>query len=201
MIGLPTTWTPEQRWPPRCCVPAFLFAALSTRKIVIREPQLLARALGVKVAKGDANPLDLPIAQPSEPSGVSSSHAAQTISNFLRDMNSPIRFRHIKLNEITFGLYEDVLGEALKRGVAAGIGVDCANLYADQAMETSLHVFRVVRLKANEITLVDDSHETRPSEFTLPWIRAERASLAASDGFWLVGNFNDLVLPHTLPFA
>jgi hypothetical protein len=201
MLDLTTPWTLETEWPPQCCVPAFLNAALLAHKVPVVAPAVLPGMLGVRVAPGDVNPLELPVARPSEPPGVTADDASKAIAAILRDLDAPIRFRHVRLKEITFELYENVLEEALRRGLTVGVGVDYAKLAATPRHVSALHVFRITRIMRGEVTLFDDSRECKPSNIHTPWIMVEAAALAVNDGFWLIGPPSDLNFAHAPPYS
>ena len=188
------------RWPPQCCVPAFLYAAIRELGIPFDKPEQLPAMLGVRVVRNDANPLGLLTAETTLSAGISAANAAKAIEIFLRNNATTLRFRHIRLCEITLGLWEDVLREALRRNVIVGIGVDYSVLSGRQSDERSLHVFRVSSIEQSTLTLSDDSGECEPRVFDVPWYAAEHATVAANDGLWLIGSVLSLKLPYTLPY-
>ncbi len=188
------------RWPPQCCVPAFLYAAIIELGIPFDKPEQLPAMLGVRVVRNEANPFGLLTAETTESAGISAASAAKAIEIFLRNNATTLRFRHIRLCEITLGLCEDVLREALRRKVIVGIGVDYSILSGQQSGERPLHVFRVSSIEQSTLTLFDDSGECEPRVIDVSWDAAEHATVAADDGLWLIGSVPSLQLPYTLPY-
>src|SRR5208337_438145 len=188
-------WAPEKGWPPQCCVPAFLYAALKSNGVAVKPPAALPARLGVRVSPGDANPFKLPVAIPPEPSGVTVAEITKRITAILQQLNPDLGFRHLRLKEIPFELYEVFLEKALRIGLTVGVGVNYANfLSARRSRDPTLHVFRVISVITNTVTLFDDSGECKPGKVIENWVTIERAALSADDGFWLVGPQCDLLL-------
>ena len=198
-VNLNTRWVPGAKWPPHCCVAAFVHAALIEHSIPFEAPAALPSLLGIRVDEGDYNPLMLPIAPPGYVSGLTAAEASLTINKLFRELNLEISYRHIPLNEVMLGLTEDVLSSALQRRLVVGLGVNYSHFYCSRAMADALHVFRVTSFTGNRVILFDDSRELDPPTFGKPWREAELASLAISDGLWLIGKVEDLQLPHTMP--
>lgn len=184
----------QNKWPPHCCVPAFVHAALLHYGVSVKVPETLPSILGVVVGPNDANPLALPISR-SQIRGVTASEARQRINQLFIELGLPVRFRHVPLKHIDFGLYEDVLECALARELVVGVGVEYSRLAASE--RRSQHVLRVLRTTNHRVSLFDDSGETEPAHLTAHWDDLERAILAAPDGFWLVGLPEQLALQHT----
>jgi hypothetical protein len=200
IINLETHWTPGDQWPPCCCVPAFVHAALVEQGVEFAAPAALPALLGVQVGKDDFNPLLLPIAPAGHARGITVEAAQISINKLFRELELRIRFRHISFREIMFGLHEDVLHSALGRDLVVGLGLDYSQLDTSRAVDDALHVVRVTGFDGRKVRLSDDSREVLPSHFVEDWNKARRAVLAVPDGFWLIGKSEDLSLPHTLPW-
>ncbi|WP_370234660.1 MULTISPECIES: hypothetical protein [Henriciella] len=181
-------------WPPQCCVAAFLNAGLNTFNVPCSTPAVLPSVLGIRVGPDDANPLSLCVAGPGETIGITAKAAALSINRFLSELEAPIRFLHIPFNTIPFGLYSSVLYNALHLGIVIGAGVDYLSLEPNAATKPVRHVFRVSQADAQTATLVDDSAERSPAEFSISLEQLEKAVLAARDGWWLIGPEPELEL-------
>ena len=186
----------DGRWPPQCCVPAFVFGGLSHLGAKINAPLVLPSFLGVRVGPQDSNPLGLPVARMNETTGITASAATIAIATVLAGIDGNFGFRHLPFSKIEFGLYEDVLRHALDRGVVVGVGVKWSELRTSGSDESPLHLLRVTSFDEGVLTLFDDSHELEVPRFQQDWRNVERAILAAGDGFWLLGNSTNLHVPH-----
>lgn len=193
------SWTPNAKWPPHCCVPAFVHAALNANRITPRSPAVLSALLRVRVGAEDENPFGLPVAEPHGVRGVTASDAAQSIQALLADMDSPISFRYVPFNRVPYGMYEEVLHEALLRGLVVGLGLDVAKLDLAPRTSPALHVFRVIGFNNKQVTLFDDSRECSPAEMTRAWDEIELSVLAAFGGFWFFGPKTELALTNAPP--
>lgn len=189
------------RWPPQCCVPAFVHAALLMHGVTIAHPDVLPGILGVRVRPDDDNPLSLPAADAENPPGVAAARADATINRLLRDLATPLRSRRIPFSHVSLGLWEDVLDAALSRSITVGLGLDYGVLIGRLNDRSAQHVLRVVERIPRALHLFDDSGESTPSSFTVDLDRVERAALAISDGFWMIGPAQELDLPGTLPWT
>lgn len=189
------------QWPPHCCVPAFVHAALEIFGIPFEAPFTLPTLLGVRVGPADSNPLALPVAAPGEVCGVTASEAERSINRLFHDLELPLHFRHVPFNEITLRLYDDVLRCALDRELVVGLGLDYSQLVTPKGKSGTLHVLRVLTMANNQLLLFDDSHECRPPQFSCSWDEVERTVLAVPDGYWLIGSSANLALAYTLPWS
>lgn len=176
------------RWPPHCCVPAFIYASLYSNGIILKDSASLPALLGVHVGIDDENPLDLPIAENGNVRGVTVRAAQQLIQVLIDDLKLPISFKYLPFNEIPFGLYEDVLVKALEKGVIVGVGIDVSKLKISHSPDKGLHVFRVISFHEKYLTLFDDSLECSPPQMTFSWDDVEQGILAAKGGFWFLGS-------------
>lgn len=191
----------DAQWPPHCCVPAFVHAALENFGIPFDALSMLPALLGVRVGSADANPLALPVAAPGEVCGVTASEAVRSISRLFHDLELPIHFRHVPFNEITLRLYDNVLRCALDRELVVGLGIDYSQLVTPKGKSRTLHVLRVLNMTNDQLLLFDDSHDRRPPQFSCSWDEVERTVLAVPDGYWLIGSPANLSLPYTLPWS
>jgi hypothetical protein len=194
----PTPTTDPLLWPPRCCVPAFVYAALA-RNGISADPLSLPCLLGVEVSIGDKNPLGLPVSQ-NGTWGMTSEAANGRINRLFQELGLPLAFRHVPFNEIALESYENVLEQAFSRSVVVGIGLNYNLLANVTRVEPVRHVIRVISNRGSNLKLFDDSLEHSCSEFTVPWDKIERAVLNILDGYWLIGRRPALALDHTLPW-
>ena len=186
-------------WPPQCCVPAFVYAALLSEDIEPIEPQFLARMIGVRVGPGDANPYGLPIASKKKEFGVTAGDAKIAIGRLLDMHANHLGFRHIPFSTIQFELYPDVLREALESKCYVGAGVDPSRLPIP-ALQGLRHVVRLAALDGVRIQFIDDCSQT-PSLIEIDWDTLERAILAVDDGFWVIGRKECLAFKNSLPIS
>lgn len=189
----------SSRWPPQCCVPAFVDAALRQLGVVPPERTELAKQIGVQVGPNEGNPFGLDTAESNRERGVTVEVATLTINRLLEKMRCDLAFRHIRLHEIALDGGISVLQEALGRQLAVGVGVDYQRISRGPSPETR-HVLRVLGLAEQRVTVVDDSGEDSRGTFELPWDELEMAIRAAADGFWILGVANALEFPLTLPW-
>lgn len=185
------------RWPPHCCVPAFVHAALLAEGVVPPEPRYLAHAIGVQVGSTDPNPFGLQVTADADERGVKPAHAVGTISRILADCAPFLAFRHVPFTTITFQLFEDVLAEALARRCTVGAGVD-PSLLPLPSIPHQRHVVHVIHYSDHRADFVDDSAGAGPP-IRVDWLTLERAVHAVCDGFWILGRQERLNLQHCLP--
>jgi hypothetical protein len=159
-------------------------------------PLVLPGLLGVRVGASDLNPLALPIAKEGESKGLTVSDAKVGIRSVLAEISVALSFRHVPFNQIELGLYEDLLRYCIDRGLVVGLGLKWQMIAGDGNNSETLHVVRVLGVEGDNIVLFDDSMECDPPSLTRPWVDVERAVLAAQDGFWIMGEKGNLVLPY-----
>jgi dCTP deaminase len=181
----------HERWPPHCCVPAFLHAALKELGHADIDPAKLATKIGVKVGPLDSNPFGLQVVESATARGVLPSVAVRTINVLLGEINSDFAFRHLRFNEIACDGEFEVLETALRRQLIVGVGLDYSHLDSSVLPQTR-HLMRISRAVEHDIELADD--------FTggiqmRRWDHVELASKALLDGFWLIGPRNQLQFP------
>lgn len=187
-------------WPPECCVPAFVCFALDHFGLECSYPQTLPAILGVKVHADQDNPLHLPIATSASPVGIRAADAEREINRLFSELGSPVTFRRIPFDEVTFGLWEDVLESALSRDIVVGLGVDYAVLTGKPVRRPARHLVRVTQQAGDYLSLYDDSGEMGTAAFQCSIDTARSAVQAVPDGFWMIGVPDDLQLPLTLPW-
>lgn len=183
---------------PECCVPAFIHSALLMKGIKIEVPEALPSLLGVQVHPDQLNPLHLAVADNENPAGIRAADAEREINRLFDELRLPLFFRHVPFLEVSLGLWEDTLDEALLRDVVVGVGLDLSILTKRSAPRSAHHVMRVLKKTGNQLDLVDDSGEAVEPSFKLSMDQVTQAVLAIPDGLWLVGNESELQLPFTL---
>lgn len=188
----------SERWPARCCVPAFVAAAvrqLSGERLGMRD---LAHRLGVVVAPTDANPFDLPV-RAVEP-GAQVPVVLTLIPRVLQEISPDLAFRHLPLSHVTLGLYEDVVLEFWKRGSVVGLGLDYRELSSAEGAAAPLkHVVRLTQFDPQDrryIFCLDDEAGGDDAK-RVRWDSLEIASRRINDGFWIIGRRGTLHVPWT----
>lgn len=192
--------TLTEKWPPRCCVPAFVEAAIRHFRITPPNRQLIAEQLSVAVMSADPNPWKFPIVNDIKDTGVKPSEAVLRINELLREHASTLRCRRVPFSTIAFGLYAEVLTQALERNVSIGIGLDW-RFIDRQCRDTARHLTRVLDFKTSSAVLIDDSYCDNSQHWTIDIATLERSVNAVSDGFWIVGPISALSFTYTIPFA
>lgn len=153
------------------------------------------------VRPGDDNPLGLPLETSRYPAGIRAADATYNINRLLRELELPLRFRHIPFLELLSDCREEVMDAALIGGAVVGLGVDYRVLVGRKSPRAAQHVMRVINHKVNELELIDDSGESSPATFSVDWDRARQAVLAIPDGLWLLGPEEVLQLPFAKPWS
>ncbi|NVJ09747.1 hypothetical protein HUW63_31560 [Myxococcus sp. AM001] len=187
-------------WPPQCCVPAFVHAALVRLGVPCSVPEALPSILGVRVRPDQENPLGLALATDAHPPGIRGADAEREVNQMCLELGLPFRLRRIPFNTIQWDAWEDVLITALNRKAIVGVGVDYHVLMSTEPIRSAQHVLRVDQWRADAVGLFDDSGETVPPHFEIGHEQLRRAVMAISDGLWIIGQGPDLSLPFTLPW-
>lgn len=188
-------------WPPQCCVPAFVHAALVQLGEDCPYPMTIPGILGVRVGQGQANPLELALADAAHPPGIRGGEAERAVNRMCREIGSPFRLRRVPFKTIVEDLWLDVLDEALSRGAVVGIGVDYGILTTGGSPDRSAqHVFRVLGREPRTLTLFDDSGESGLDTMTVEPDRLRVAVLPIDDGLWIMNAATELNFAHTLPW-
>lgn len=195
------TILPTRTWPPECCVPAFLHAAMVVRDVAVAVPDVLPSILGVHVRPDQDNPLGLALADQRYPPGIRAADAEREINRLFAKLELPLRCRRVPFLEIGLGLWEDVLDAALAKGVVVGLGVDFGVLIQRTMPRSAQHILRVLARNGDHLEVIDDSGETTPAHYSVTTDRASRAVLVIPDGFWMIGAEQDLQLPFTSPWG
>lgn len=185
-------------WPPHCCVPAFINAALIRLGYPPDDPYILPGLLGVCVGPKDLNPLKLRVTDDNNERGLSATDAVARINRLFKTQHSNIVFQHVPLKTIAYNLYEEFMEAALENDIVVGIGVDYPILSNNHG-PTCRHVLRVERLYSGLVHLFDDSLELDPPHIETDFEQIERASLNVADGFWLIGMAQNFDLPYLTP--
>lgn len=188
-------------WPPQCCVPAFVHAALVELGFDCAHPEIIPSILDVRVLPDQENPLELKLADAAHPPGIRGSDAERQVNRMCTDLALPLRLRRVPFSTIYAELWEDVLDAALASGAVVGIGVEY-NILMGRAMSkrSAQHVLRVLSHDAQSSRLFDDSGESDPAVLMFDAERVRASVLSIGDGFWIVNNRMRLNLPYTLPW-
>lgn len=185
-------WERGMRWPPQCCVPAFVNAALIVLDQKFKAPQALPVLLDVKVLPFDDNPLGLNVAGEINQAGVSSKQAAIKLKDILKDTKPKLDFFYVGSNHVSFGLHEEFIKDILEQGAVIGLGLDY-NILTSQTPNADLnfrHVLRVIGVKGHTIELFDDSFENEIQTHLVSLGNAILAMQAVNGGYWILGPAN-----------
>lgn len=188
------------RWPPQCCVPAFVQSALRELGVACPTGPALARILGVRVERDQANPFDLPLATRSDPAGVRAADAEKDINLLCWRLGAPVHFRHVPFLTIACEAWEEVLREADDAGAIVGVGVDYRRLSGTGSNRPALHVLRILGAGGGALSVRDDSGESTPDTFEVDRERLLSSVLAVPDGFWIMGAERCMTLRFALPW-
>jgi hypothetical protein len=158
----------------------------------------VARVLGTRVGPEDKNPWDLPVEPNPELRGVQVQEARERFPEILGPFDEALGFRHVPFNTVMFGLFPEVLDQALARGCVVGVGFNYARLLARGNIVR--HLMRVQPTdNPEEVLLLDDSAGKPPARFLARWMNLEAAVADVHDGFWIVGKADLLCfdyVPH-----
>lgn len=188
-------------WPPQCCVPAFVHAALVQLGEDCPYPETIPGILGVRVRPDQENPLELALADASHPPGIRGADAEREFNRMCREIGSVLRLRRVPFNTIVGELWIDVLDDAMSRGAVVGLGVDYHVLMTRGTSDRSAqHVLRVLGREGQLFTLFDDSGESDPATIMVDTERLHAAVLPIHDGLWIVNSVTELNFAHTLPW-
>ena len=186
-------------WPPQCCVPAFVHAALMQLGVDCPYPEAIPGILGVRVRPDQANPLGLALVDASHPAGIRGSDAEREVNRMCREIDSALRLRRVPFETIVEELWTDVLDDAMSRGAVVGLGVDYNVLMATVASDRSAqHVLRVLSREGESFALFDDSGESDPATISVDSARVRAAVLPIHDGLWIMNEVTELNFAHTL---
>lgn len=185
-------------WPPQCCVPAFVFAAIKQFGIEPPHRKLIAESLSVGVLESDENPWNLHVVTSYIDAGVKPSHAMRCINKLLREYANELRFIHIPFSTIAYGLYDEVIAQSLERSVVVGIGLDWSAL-SKVGTGGAKHVARVTQMTKKGLQLVDDSSDSSASSLFASWDTVNWSTREPLDGLWLIGPLDLLTFSSTNP--
>ena len=190
-----------RNWPPQCCVPAFVHAALVQLGVDCPFPQTIPGILGVRVRPHQDNPLGLALTDELHPAGIRGSDAEREVNRMCREIGSALRLRRVPFRTIVEELWTEVLDEAMARGAVVGLGLDYPTLMATAASDRSAqHVLRVLGRSGERLDLFDDSGESIPATMSVIEARVRTAALRIGDGLWIVGRGDHLNFTHTMPW-
>ncbi|MBO1329503.1 hypothetical protein OQ496_14065 [Acetobacter suratthaniensis] len=188
-------------WPPQCCVPAFVHAALLQLGVDYPYPDAIPKVIGIRVKPEDVNPLDLALADRLHPPSIRGSDAERQVNRMCCQIDSDLRLRRVPFKAIIEELWMDVLDEAMSRGAVVGLGVDYNMLMAAGPSDCSAqHVLRVLSLNNGIITLFDDSGESNQAVISVDPDRVREAVLSVEDGLWIINKATKLNFQYTLPW-
>lgn len=188
-------------WPPQCCVPAFVHAALVQLGEDCPHPETIPGILGVRVRPDQENPLELALVDASHPPGMRGADAEREVNRMCREIGSVLRLRRVPFNTIVGDLWIDVLDEAMSRGAVVGVGVDYHVLKTRGIPDRSAqHVVRALGREDQLLTLFDDSGESDPATILVDTERLRAAVLPIHDGLWIMNPRTELNFAHTLPW-
>lgn len=173
-------------WPPECCVPAFVHAALIGHGVDCPYPSVIPGILGVKVHAGQENPLGLQLTNEGHPSGITAADADREINRLLVELGGKLAFERVLFSTIIFGMWEEFLEIALALDIVVGVGVDYEILTGKSLRLPAQHVVRVLEKNGEKLVLCDDSGETMPPVFLTSTDILRDAVNAISDGFWMI---------------
>jgi|GEM_PF-2530344 len=174
-------------WPPECCVPAFVHAAIIKFGIECPYPAVIPGILGVKVHAGQQNPLGLKLVNDEQPSGITAADADREINIFLAELGGKLAFERVPFSTIVFGMWEEFLELALARDIVVGVGVDYEVLIGKPLKFPAQHIVRILEKNKEQLVLWDDSGETDPPQLLTSTDIVRDAVYAISEGFWMIG--------------
>jgi len=174
-----------KKWPERCCVAAFVWAAILNLCCVSVDRQQLARRLGIRVGPNDDNPWGLPVAK-SGTTGLTVAEATEAIPLIVCEYR--LFFRHVPFNTIAFEQFPETLHHAVSRRHVAGVGLDYS-VVSGRGRQHSAHVMRCRLGETGRcVVLVDDSTGFPAVCHELQWHELEAAVHAVDGGYWIIGN-------------
>lgn len=205
----------ERLWPAQCCVPAFLYAAVSSlaQRVLPEGPvtrRALARLMGVTLSPDDANPWGLPTSSLPSDWGVSPAQALEVFPAVaaLLGAQADLVLGIRPMDEIPFRLYEDELLELGAKNAVVAVSFDHAALRSrmgrSQPRDRAHHVARLTPMPRDSdreptifspafgldyegpVWLFDDSGELSSGDALVDWASLVLASRTAGGGFWTV---------------
>jgi hypothetical protein len=183
--------------PDYCCVPAFVFNGLLWVGFKGLTLEKITKELDIGVAPNTKNDWNLRVEEDEYLRGIKSSDAIIRINSLFRKEGLNKYFRHIRLNEISLGLYTDVINEAIEKRIFIGIGYNLARLKGIKGSIRHLSTIkslvddRIIELAENCLNEFIDCRKVK-------WDELEKACLDENDGLWLIGDKNIFELNHTI---
>lgn len=188
-----------KKWPPDCCVAAFVATALKLLGYPKIDYMRFAHELGIRVGPDCNNPWGLPVASNQELRGVSPFAAERILPILLAGFGNNLFFRHIRFSYVTLGLFNELLNEALNKGGIVGIGFNYARLKGCTGQ-----IRHVVRIKTmndpNKAVLIDDTAGVPPHSIEARWDDIELDVYSVNDGFWIIGPLESMRLEYASPW-
>ena len=185
-------------WPPYCCVPAFIAAALRALGSPSLDRQQLAHALDTRVGPGCDNPWGLAVEANPLLRGVTVAIAKVRIPLLLQECGSGLHFRHVPFDYVMLRLYAELLEQAVSAGAVVGFGLNYSQ-YVGKS-DVWRHVCRYAGTDDGEhLLLVDDSAGEGAASLRLSWPDVEVAVRDVGDGFWLIGPLTIMSVKHAPP--
>ena len=180
----------KKRWPPFCCVPAFIEQALAQCNVKIDDLRSFAHQLGVRVGAGEENPWGLEVTEDPDARGLTATSAADVVPRWFSVHCPLLGFRHIRFDMVTLHLYDCLLSEMFANDCVVGVGFDYPWLLG--RVTSSRHVSRILRADEHFVVLTDDSGYAEFTEKEVSWDKMEAAVHRVNDGFWVVGAISHL---------
>jgi hypothetical protein len=157
------------RWPPQCCVPAFLgssVAAFYDRLDILGQEETrrrLAEITNVVLAPADDNPWNLPVSPNDSDWGVTRRKAAASFTSVQQFIGrrAELTLDFVDANTIAYEMYEDAVAEFMQGPAIVGIAFDFYPLSVSNSHSKAIHPSKadhVVRL-----TPLGDERDHQPN--------------------------------------
>ncbi|HUZ26302.1 MAG TPA: hypothetical protein VMV07_21315 [Streptosporangiaceae bacterium] len=120
------------RWPPQCCVPAFLGSAVAAfydcPDIIDNEEvrRKIAKITRVVLSPSDENPWSLPTSATYAEWGVTRQKARSSFTSIQKFLTgrSDLTLDFVELNKVVYGMYEDAIADFVREQAIVGIDFD-----------------------------------------------------------------------------
>jgi hypothetical protein len=148
------------KWPPQCCVPAFLgnaVAALYDCLDILDNDEARRRVAEISqvvLSPSDENPWSLPTSAECSQRGVTRQKARNNFASIQKFLvgRTDLALDFIDLNTVVYGMYEDAIACFIREEAIVGIGFDFLCLtqsegaYGDEPSAKGDHVVRLTPL-------------------------------------------------------
>ncbi len=171
------------KWPPYTCVAAFVYHSLEMMDIET-DPAAVARELHIRVSAQSYNPFGLQTEEFPLSWGLSAKDARIYISRFLHNISPGLSFRHVRLSQIPYQMFEETITSLLDNKCVVGIGYDFADV--DRSVRPNRHVSFIIQRKQSLITK-DYYDNTGGTELSFSLAQLIRSSSKIDDGLWIIG--------------